>query len=138
MYLLDTNIWLERMLGQEQSQIVGEMLRILPVQNMCVSDFTIHSIGVICTRLKQIDAFVKFIEDVVIDSQILVVTVSPVEISKVNEITVLFNLDFDDAYQYVCCEQEDATVISLDKDFDKTDKGRITPSEVIKHIKEKA
>ena len=26
MFLLDTNIWLERLLGQEQSKIVGQLL----------------------------------------------------------------------------------------------------------------
>jgi predicted nucleic acid-binding protein len=41
-------------------------------------------------------------------------------------------LDFDDAYQYLAAEQEQATIVSFDKDFDKTGKGRQTPEQVIK------
>jgi hypothetical protein len=44
-YLLDTNIWLERLLGQAQSAQVGQLLDRLPAEQMCMTDFTLHSLG---------------------------------------------------------------------------------------------
>jgi len=49
-YLVDTNVWLERLLGQKQSQVVHQFLRLFPVSELFVSDFSIHSIGVILLR----------------------------------------------------------------------------------------
>lgn len=46
MFLIDTNIWLERMLVQEQSQAVGEFLDRTPQEHLCITDFSFHSIGV--------------------------------------------------------------------------------------------
>ena len=46
MYLLDTNIWLERLLGQSQSATVGRLLERLPLDQILMSDFTLHSLGV--------------------------------------------------------------------------------------------
>ena len=51
MYLLDTNIWLERLLGQAQSVTVGQLLDRLSTDQMLMSDFTLHSLGVILNRL---------------------------------------------------------------------------------------
>jgi predicted nucleic acid-binding protein len=65
MYLIDTNIWLERLLHQEKSEMDQ------------------------------------------------------------------FDLDFDDAYQYVAAEKYGLTIVSLDHDFDQTERGRKTPDEVL-------
>ena len=134
-FLLDTNIWLERLLGQRQADIVGELLNTLSTSEMCMTDFTLHSIGVICNRLQQRDVFVQFVEDLLIDSDVLVVTVPPKAMKRVVEVMNNFNLDFDDAYQYVAAEREKAIIISFDKDFDKTEQGRWTPIQAINHKK---
>jgi hypothetical protein len=42
-----------------------------------------------------------------------------------------FRLDFDDAYQYVAAEKHDLTLVSFDADFDRTDRGRKTPVDVL-------
>jgi len=41
-----------------------------------------------------------------------------------------FNLDFDDAYQYTLADCYDLIIVSFDADFDRTNRGRKTPSEV--------
>ena len=41
-----------------------------------------------------------------------------------------FKLDFDDAYQYVVAERTQATIVSFDKDFDRTSLGRKSPERV--------
>jgi hypothetical protein len=134
-FLLDTNIWLERLLGQRQAEVVGELLDTLSTSEMCITDFTLHSIGVICNRLQQRDVFIQFVEDLLIDSDVLVVTVPPKAMKRVVEVMNNSNLDFDDAYQYVAAEREKAIIISFDKDFDKTEQGRWTPIQAINHKK---
>ena len=131
MYLLDTNIWLERLLGQAQAMIVGDLLDTLTTDEICMTDFTLHSIGVICNRLKQTAVFIKFVQDVLIDGGVWVVSLPPEAMLRVATIINSFNLDFDDAYQYVAAEREQATIISFDKDFDKTPQGRQTPGQVL-------
>ena len=97
-----------------------------------MTDFTLHSIGVICNRLKQEDVFVQFVDDILISSGICLVSVSADKMTRVVEIIDRFGLDFDDAYQYVAAELEKAEIVSFDKDFDKTEQGRLTPIQVLK------
>jgi predicted nucleic acid-binding protein len=42
-----------------------------------------------------------------------------------------FHLDFDDAYQYAAAAKNNLTLVSFDSDFDRTDHGRKTPTEII-------
>lgn len=132
MFLLDTNIWLERLLGQGQTEVAAELLDRLSPSDMCMTDFTLHSIGVICNRLKQRDVFIRFVDDVLIDAGVVLVSIPANQMKRVVEIMERFGLDFDDAYQYVAAEIEKATIVSFDKDFDKTDQGRLTPMQVLK------
>ena len=132
MFLLDTNIWLERLLGQEQAEIAAELLDALSPSDICMTDFTLHSIGVMCSRLKQRDVSVKFVDDVLIDAGVVLVSIPANKMKRVVEIMDRFRPDFDDAYQYVATEIEDATIVSFDKDFDKTEQGRLTQMQVLK------
>ena len=130
MFLLDTNIWLERLLGQGQAEVAAELLDKLSPSDMCMTDFILHSIGVICNRLKQRDVFIKFVDDVLIYAGVVLVSIPVNQMKRVVEIMDRFGLDFDDAYQYVAAEIEKATIVSFDRDFDKTDRGRLTPMQV--------
>ncbi len=57
MYLVDTNIWLERLLDQEKSEVVGKFLDYVSSAQLSITDFALHSIGVILSRMKRRDAF---------------------------------------------------------------------------------
>jgi uncharacterized protein len=76
MYLVDTNIWLERLLEQERSAEVRDFLDQITTDQLLISDFSYHSIGVILYRLKKIPAFLKFTQDVFIDGGVGLVSVS--------------------------------------------------------------
>lgn len=54
MYLLDTNIFLEYLLGQEKGKDVLDFLNASGTSRIWVTDFSLHSIGVLFTRLKRI------------------------------------------------------------------------------------
>lgn len=131
MYLIDTNIWLERMLDQDESAIVGEFLTRLPTDRFLVTDFTPHSIGVILHRLKRPSVLLQFIDDVFIQGGARLVSVRPAEMHQVIAAIERFNLDFDDAYQYVAAQLFDAIIVSFDRDFDRSDAGRQTPQEIL-------
>jgi uncharacterized protein len=45
-----------------------------------------------------------------------------------------FGLDFDDAYQYAVADRHDLILISFDTDFQRTEKGHRTPSEILQII----
>ena len=42
-----------------------------------------------------------------------------------------FNLDFDDAYQYIVAEKYILTLVSYDRDFDGTELVRTTPAKIL-------
>ena len=131
MFLLDTNVWLERLLGQAQEKSVDDLLSTLSTEEICITDFTLHSIGVICNRLSQRTVFTKFVQDVLIDGGVLLVSLPPEAMQRVEVVMNSFGLDFDDAYQYVVAEREQAMIVSFNKDFDKTPRGRKTPDQVL-------
>jgi hypothetical protein len=53
MYLLDTNIWLERLLGQARTGEVGQFLDEISADQLFITDFSFQSIGVILSPLGQ-------------------------------------------------------------------------------------
>ena len=56
---------------------------------------------------------------------------SVIDLQLLKNCSQQFNLDFDDAYQYVAAEKYDLTLVSFDKDFDRTPRCRKTPGEII-------
>ena len=65
-------------------------------------------------------------------SEILhMVSLSYEDMGNVIEVSARFNLDFDDAYQYVVAEKYNLTIISFDSDFDRTELGRKTSREIL-------
>lgn len=131
MYLLDTNIWLERLLAQAQSEVVGQLLDAVTTDQLLMSDFTLHSIGVILGRLGEGAVFTQFVQDVLVDGGVVLIGLAPAAMQRVVAVMERYQLDFDDAYQYVVAEEEDAVIVSFDGDFDGTERGRLTPGQVL-------
>lgn len=134
MYLLDTNIWLERLLGQTNAEKVGALLDKIPADQLYISDFSFHSICVILTRLGRSQLLTDFIDDVVVPGDIQVLAIPPDLTLQVLEAIDKFDLDFDDGYQYVTAQQNELTIVTFDHDFDKTDLGRKTPVEILAQV----
>jgi hypothetical protein len=53
------------------------------------------------------------------------------DLRELDTVAKMFTLDFDDAYQYVAAEKYDLQLVSFDADFDRTERGRKTPAEVV-------
>ncbi|MBC7233545.1 MAG: type II toxin-antitoxin system VapC family toxin [Chloroflexi bacterium] len=131
MYLIDTNIWLERLLHQEKSEVVGQFLSRTPSEHLFITDFPLHSIGIVMHRLKRLDALLRFVQDAFIDGAVVLIHLKPEDMRGLIHVMDQFDLDFDDAYQYVAAEKYSLTIVSLDHDFDQTERGRKTPDEVL-------
>jgi predicted nucleic acid-binding protein len=82
-------------------------------------------------RIKKPEVLRRFIEDLIISGGVHVLSFTPQEILDIVEIANRFHIDFDDAYQYAVSEKHDLRVISFDTDFDRTERGRKTPDEVV-------
>jgi len=131
MYLLDTNIWLERMLEQARSEEVRRLLDQVPSDRLLITDFSLHSIGVILSRLNRRGEFLGFVRDLFIDGAVTLVSLEPIDMERLVAVMDHFGLDFDDAYQYVAAERYEVELVSFDGDFDGTERGRVTPGEII-------
>ena len=130
MYLVDTNVWIERLLDQSRSGEVGAFLGRTSADQLSITDFAYHSIGVVLSRLKRMDTLLEFTQDAFIDGAVSLVRLQPEDMAKVVSIQGQFQLDFDDAYQYVAAEKHGLMLVSLDADFDRTDRGRKSPADV--------
>jgi len=122
-FLVDTNIFLEILLGQDKKEECKKFLED-NVGDFAITDFTLHSIGVILFRYGKEDVFEEFVEDVVTNSEVLSLPVerySEVVFARKN-----LNLDFDDAYQYALAKHYGLKIVTMDRDF-----GRVTDVEVI-------
>ena len=102
MYLVDTNVWLERLLDQARSEEVGQFLDRTPPEQIFITDFAFHSLAIVLIRLNRRDALLRFVNDALIDGAIGLLRLEPGDTERVVRVIERFKLDFDDAYHYVC------------------------------------
>lgn len=114
MYLIDTNIFLEILLGQERKEASKSFLR-KHSGELFISDFSLHSIGVVLYRLDRMDQFTRFVEDMQID----ILTLSRTSYKDLEKTCKDQCLDFDDSYQYEIAKENDLDLVTYDKDFSK-------------------
>jgi len=131
MYLVDTNIWLERLLDQARSEDVHRFLDSTPSEVLFLSDFSFHSIGVVMIRLDRRDQFLRFVQDLFLEGGVGLVRLLAKDMRRLVQVAEQFRLDFDDAYLCVAAETHDLTLISFDSDFDRTERGRREPMDVL-------
>ena len=116
MFLVDTNIFLEILLGQDKKEDCKSFLN-NNIENLNITDFSLHSIGVILFRYGKEGIFQKFVEDVMPDISLLSL---PMELYRdLATDRKDMNLDFDDAYQYSMAKYYELKVVTMDKDFKK-------------------
>jgi predicted nucleic acid-binding protein len=118
------------LLGQEQAESVKRLFTEIPPSSLHISDFSLHSIGILLFRRNLHEVYERFIEDVVINSGIGVLRLSAEDVRAMAAFAQRFRLDFDDAYQYTVAEKYGLTIVSFDGDFDRTEKGRIPPDKI--------
>jgi len=117
MYLIDTNIFLSVLLGQGKSERCRRFLSDNR-GSLHISDFSLHSIGVILFRNDKPGLFRKFVEDAL---PLLSVQSLPLHLYKdIPDVSNRLGLDFDDAYQYLLARYNRFGIVTMDADFQKT------------------
>lgn len=129
--LIDTNIVLEVLLNQSHAKEAETLLTRIEAHDLFLSDYALHSIGNVLFRQKKYSVYHDFISDLITDAGIQLLSLAETEHSLIENVAQKFNLDFDDAYQYVLAEKYDLILVSFDKDFDRTERGRKTPAAVL-------
>ena len=131
MYLVDTNVWLEHLLNQTKAQKAFRFITELDAALLSMSHFSLHSICVILSRQKRAAKLDQFINDLFIQSHVVLRTIPAAGLKSVTAAMQAQRLDFDDAYQYVIAKRDGLTLVSFDGDFDHTDLPRQTPAQVL-------
>lgn len=130
-YLIDTNVFLEGLLEQERVSQVRELFQHLGSAQLALTDFSLHSIGVILFGLRKTHLFILFLDNMIVDG-VGILSLGIDDLRELDTVAKKFTLDFDDAYQYVVAEKYDLQLVSFDADFDRTERGRKTPAEVVR------
>ena len=134
MYLVDTNVWLERLLNQAKSAEVGQFLSKVASRDLYITDFAFHSICVILSRLARSNVLIDFVQDVFIDGEVNLISIKPSDTQFLVDAIDTHRFDFDDAYQYIAAKQNALSLISFDSDFDRIANFKKTPAEILREI----
>ena len=129
--LLDSNVFLEVILERDKADEARALLGNMEAHEFFVSDFSLHSIGIFFCRRKQNDVFRGFLRDIVMGIGVIEASLSAEDLESVVDEADKYNLDFDDAYQYAAAKKHNLTLVSFDSDFDRTDRGRLSPGDVL-------
>jgi uncharacterized protein len=97
--LVDTNVFLELLPEQARAKEAGDFLKRTNEHQLFVSNYALHSVGMILLRRKQAETFRQFLSDA--QTGMTMVSLAIEELEEVIDAAANFNLDFDDAYQYV-------------------------------------
>jgi len=118
MILVDTNVFLEILLKQKKSAICKAFL-IDNASTLFISDFSLHSIGVILLKCDALEVFREFISDTLPTLRIQSLPTNAY--APLVEAAQKFALDFDDAYQHAVAKNFSLKIATMDKDFKRVD-----------------
>jgi len=110
MYLVDTNVFLEILLTQEKQDACRKFLE-ANVGSLYISDFSLHSIGVILFRNNKEEIFNKFLKDIIPNLEIA--TLPKMSYEDLADIKKKLGLDFDDAYQYHVARKHNLKIVTM-------------------------
>jgi predicted nucleic acid-binding protein len=119
------------LLDQDRSQEAQDLLSRSGIYDFFISDYSLHSTGIILFRRKRYNVFEQFLNDVIIEIGITVISLHVNDMRSIIKAGQQFNLDFDDAYQYAVADRSDLVIASFDSDFDRTERGRMTPQQIL-------
>ena len=119
-WLVDTNIFLEILLGRPNEERCKQFLS--ENAGRCgLSDFSLHSIGVITFRGRRPGAYRTFLQDTLPGIALL-------HLDRHGYPAVLraheqLGLDFDDAYQFALAQSHGLALVTQDRDFERIKRG---------------
>ncbi len=132
MILLDTNIFLELLLGQKRAAECEELLERISKGEMeaTVTHFTVHAVEAALVTGGALEAFLRNIEHSV---GLYVYDTSLADEMAVALMTKKVSLDFDDTLQYYVAKRLGVdAIVSFDEHFDRLDVRRMDPRDLLR------
>jgi predicted nucleic acid-binding protein len=129
--LLDTNIPSEILLEQSNADEARALLSSIEDHEFYISDFSLYSIGIQLFRAGRHVTLRSFIQEMILATGTRVVSLDLDDMDMVLAAAHDYGLDFDDSYQYAIAGKMELTIVSFDHDFDRTERGRKTPAEIL-------
>ena len=114
-YLVDTNVFIEILLDQSGRSKCEAFLQ-RETGAAWISDFSLHSVGVLLLRRKRSDPFNRFINDTL--PEFTVLSLDDEGYHNIVEAHSNFTLDFDDSYQFCVAKENHLEIATQDRDFD--------------------
>jgi uncharacterized protein len=130
--LLDTNVFLELMLGQSRAADCEALLTVVSKGKIeaVVTHFTVHAVETVLGPGEPLLIFLRNLEN---SLSLTVFETGVAEEISAAMLTKRGSLDFDDALQYYVAKRLGVeAIVSYDKHLDKLDVPRIEPSQLIK------
>jgi predicted nucleic acid-binding protein len=124
-------VFLELLLDQKESESVRALLSSQTPDELGISDLAFHSLGIILYQKNAAHLFTDLVRDLFGEGGIAIIALGSEDMERLEQAATTFNLDFDDAYQYVVAEKFGLTLVSFDTDFDRTDRKRVIPSRIL-------
>lgn len=131
MYLIDTQVWLERLYEGPCSADVGEFLGHFPSDLFYATAFSLNSISMLLKRAGHDDVMNRFLLDVFVDGGADLIHLHPEDIKRILRTMDQYSLDYHDAHQYVAAEKYHLQIVSYNEVFDSTKLGRKTPAQIM-------
>lgn len=93
-YLIDTNIFLEVLLEQDDNDSCLTLLRLIEEGKIqaIVTSFALHSIAIILEKLKGIDSYRDFLEVITVSEGLMTYSTTPQDEIEICNISKKFNL----------------------------------------------
>ena len=114
MYLVDANIFLEIILSQDK-QLACKRFLDEADDPLVISDFALHSIGIILFQNNMEDAFQTFLDELLPSAGVL--SLPQTSYSELRVFKRRWGLDFDDAYQCSVAKEFDLQIATMDRHF---------------------
>ncbi len=134
MYFLDTNIFLEWLLGRPHAADCQRLFAMLEENKLqaAASKFSIYSICIFLCKAKNFGEarnFLSFLSS--LETLEILTTDETTEFAAI-DVAEKFGLDFDDALQLALARLVGAdAIVSFDRDFDKTPLKRVEPATLL-------
>ncbi len=121
MFLFDTNIFLEILLGQSQADACQRALEVVDENHEgWISSFSLHAIeAIVGGKAGRWPLLEKFLSALHEHPHFYVYSTTLEEELEIVRRTAKLGLDFDDSLQYYLAEKKGWTLVTLDQDFAK-------------------
>ncbi len=134
-YLVDTNIWLAAYLQSQYRKEADDFLNGIPSNLMAISEFSLYSACLAIEARQGVESIREWHQRWIGSEKLRILRIAADEFSAIMDCMQNMGLDFDDAYQYVAAKQNNLAIVSFDADFDRTQRGRKTPGQVLAETK---